>query len=461
MQDTKQVDHDYKTASFVAKILQDKGFEAYFIGGAVRDLLLGRNPKDFDIVTSATPTEILSIKAFDGSKFTDPAQAFGVTRVKVKFGGQLHTVDVATFRRDIDAHLGRKDTRIEFTELEEDVIRRDFTINALALDPITNQLFDLVGGLNDLDKKQINFIGDPETRIKEDPLRIMRAVRIKNRLGFGYGANTKQAIKSAVKNGVISNIATDRLRGEMSLILISKSRVGAVEDLDELGILELILPEVVAGKGVGQPKEFHHEGDVWVHQLLTLGNLPLHPSTRLAWASLLHDIGKAKTASKDKDRIRFNKHYEVGAEMARVILGRLNFSKKETEDICWMINNHMSIDDLPAMRAGHRYNFLSHPAFEDLFTLHKADAMATSKKKHEIRFKEIEEIWQDYQATMHNPTPSLKRDLKIDGNWVEKHFGKLDGKLIGKILAELDELYMDGVRDIKVYEKKTKEIIKR
>ena len=470
----KAMPHDYESATLAAMTLNQHGFEAYIVGGAVRDLWLGREPKDFDLVTNATPEQIMSIPQFRRSKYKDTAQAFGVTRVRFLHRDTSHELEIATFRKDIEAHRGRKATKIEFAELEDDVMRRDFTINALALSPATNQIIDYVSGIDDLENKSIKFIGKPGDRIKEDPLRIMRAIRFKNHLGFSYHPETIKAIKASVRHDYVEIIAVDRLRDELTSLLLHSSRHSSVLDLSEFGILKRVLPEVTAGKGVKQPPQFHAEGDVWQHELLILDYLPINPSKRLVWAALLHDIGKGPTSIKphnSKGRIRFNRHYAVGAEMAKATLRRLRFSNHDVKDITWMIQNHMSIDDLPSMRPSRQQRMLGHPAFEDLLELHRADAAASWRPDHphgiKPKFRTIERIWHQYQSkTPELRQPSLKRDLGIDGRWLLEQFGDdfdiASGPVIGRVLQELDEWYRDeGIRNKKDYVKKARQLLEQ
>lgn len=466
--------HDYESAKRAANILNHHGFEAYIIGGAVRDLFLNREPKDFDLVTNAQPEQIMSIPQFKRSKYKDTAQAFGVTRVRLLHKNTVSNLEIATFRKDIEAHRGRKSTKVEFADLEDDVMRRDFTINALALDPITNSIIDYVGGIDDLENKLIRFIGKSQERIHEDPLRIMRAIRFKNHLRFYYHPTTSKAIKKAVEQGAVETIAIDRLRDELTALLTHPSRRQALLDLSEFGILERVLPEVAAGKGVKQSHQFHAEGDVWQHELLIIDYLPENPSKRLAWAALLHDIGKGPTSIEphnSKGRIRFDRHYAVGAEMAKAVLRRLKFSNHDVRDVTWMIYNHMTIDDLPVMRPSRQQRMLGHPAFEDLLELHKADAAASWRpgRPHGVKpkFRTLERIWHHYQSkTPELRQPSLKRDLGIDGNWLLEQFGEkfnvISGPSIGKILTELDEWYRDeGVKDKRAYVRKARQLLEQ
>lgn len=466
--------HDYESASRAAAILNRHGFEAYIIGGAVRDLWLGLEPKDFDLVTDARPEQIMAIDEFKLSKYKDTAQAFGVTRVRFTHQGAEGELEIATFRKDLEAHRGRKATRVAFADLEDDVWRRDFTINALALDPSTGQVIDYANGLADLEREVVRFIGQPAERIREDPLRIMRAIRFKNHLGFTYDLATAEALKAAVRHGQVETIATDRLRDELTALLVHPSRRQAVKDLYDFGILERVLHEVTAGQGVAQPGQFHAEGDVWQHELLILDQLPAHPSRRLVWAALLHDIGKPPTATPPKDsadRIRFNRHYAIGAEMAKTVLRRLKFSTRDINDITWMIYNHMGIDDLPEMRGGRQRRMLDHPAFTDLLELHRADAAASRRPgrapRQKLEFPAIERLWQEHQSkTPEQRQPSLKRDVGIDGGWLLKRFGKefnlKPGPVVGLVLSQLEEWYQDeGVKDPEAYAGKARSILEK
>lgn len=470
----KHDSHDFDSAKEAAKILNRHGYSAYIVGGAVRDLWLDRHPRDFDLVTSATPEQIMSIDEFEHSKYKDTAQAFGVTRVQFTHGTVSGQLEIATFRKDIEAHKGRRATKVVYADLQDDLMRRDFTINALALDPLSGQVIDLAGGIADLDEQRIKFIGQPLRRIQEDPLRLMRAVRFKNHLDFSYHASTVRAIKKAVSSGYVEHIAVDRLRDELSTLLAHHSRHLAFEDLDELGILGRVLPEVTAGKGVKQPPQFHAEGDVFRHQLLALKYLPSRPSKRLAWATLLHDIGKAPTQTPPRTpsgRIRFDRHYAVGAEMAKDIMRRLKFSNRDISDITWMIHNHMAIDDLPLMRPSRQEHMLGHPAFADLLKLHQTDAAASWRpgRPHgqKPNFQEINRLWRAYKSKPpHLRRPSLKKDLSIDGDWLlnnfKDEFNLSPGPIIGQVLEELNDWYKDeGVKDQQSYVAKARSLLKK
>lgn len=459
-----------KGASKLSKIIRDAGYDAYIIGGAVRDILLGHLPKDFDIVTNAEPGQVEKLPGLTKSKFKDTAQAFGVTRVviPVNENGVMHDVniEVATYRKDVESHLGRQLTKVEFSTLEDDILRRDLTINALAYDPNTNQLVDLVNGIHDLETKTIRFIGDPLSRIQEDPLRILRAIRLKNQLGFHFERQTEADIHRAVKQGFVKQIAPDRMQTELTKMLVHASRISAIADLDSFGIIHEVLPELLKMKGTSQPNEFHMEGDVWEHTLLALQYLPSKVSARLVWAVLLHDIGKPETIEtpdETGDRIRFNKHYLVGAKIAEQILKRLNFSNKFISNVYWMINNHIGIDTLPAMKPSKQKMFLSHEAYLDLFELHKADAYSAWNKHPdgtievtEPEFHQLEELWKNYEQKTHRAFLDLKRDLGIDGEWIMKKYDLKPGEKLGLILSKINDAYIDG--DV-INEKECKKLV--
>ncbi len=446
-------------AERAAEILRSHGYEAYLVGGAVRDLLLGHLPKDFDLVTNSLPSEIQSIKEFSGSKYKDTAQAFGVTRVvlEVEYQGELVAshLEIATYRRDIEAHLGRKLTKVEFANIEDDVMRRDFTINALALDLEADFLIDLVGGLRDLEHKLVRFIGDPAARIQEDPLRLLRGLRFVHQLGFELEPETHTSIKAAVKTGAVTTIATDRISDELTQMLTAPARANALRDLASYGILAQILPEVAAGTDVDQPADYHGSADVFEHTVTALSYLPEQSSRRLVWATLMHDIGKPVTArptSQTGDRIRFDSHAQIGAELAAKRLKELKFSNKVISDITWLIHYHMSVDDLPNMTPAHQHHYMSHPAFPDLLELHKADARAAWSQSHngedgaqqDLGFSELDSLYEGYLKELGGkPKPTIKSELGIDGQWVMQKFKVPPGEQLGQVLDSLNQAFFN------------------
>jgi len=349
--------------------LRTSGHQAYLVGGCVRDLLLGAKPKDFDIATDARPDRIMSIFPNSGRV----GAHFGVVLVRDDFA----QVEVATFRSDNDYTDGRRPASVQFEhDPRQDVLRRDFTINGLLMDPDTGAVLDYVEGRADLERHVIRAIGDPAVRFREDHLRLLRAVRFAARLGFAIDPPTFAAI--ARDHALIRTVSAERVRDELARILTEGGARRGFELLDESGLLAIVLPEVAAMKGVEQPPEYHPEGDVWVHTLLLLEGMH-HPSVTLALGALLHDVGKPPTF-RVADRIRFDGHAEEGVHLAHQILTRLRFSSNEMEQVEALVANHMKFKDLPHMRQSTLKRFLRMPDFLEHLELHRLDSMAGNKR---------------------------------------------------------------------------------
>lgn len=331
----------------------------------MRDRLLGRPAHDQDVVTAARP-EIVSALF---PRTIPVGAAFGVVRVATQEG----PVEVATFRREGPYLDGRRPAFVEFASLEEDVRRRDFTVNALLYDPVEDRILDLVGGQADLAARQIRTVGDPDARFAEDRLRILRAVRLAAELDFAIEAETAAAL--ARHAAAIRDVSAERIRDELLRLLTAPGRATALETLRRSGLLAEILPEVAAMEGVAQPPEFHPEGDVLTHTRLALSHLR-DPSPVLALAVLLHDVGKPPTFER-ADRIRFNRHAEVGAEMAETICRRLRLSADEAERVVALVRDHLRIMDVRQMRAPRLKRFLARPDFPDHLELHRVDCLAS------------------------------------------------------------------------------------
>jgi poly(A) polymerase len=352
-------------AEQVVGALQAQGFQAYFVGGCVRDLLLGSEPKDYDVATDATPDQILEI--FPGALLV--GAHFGVVIVE-------QHIEVATFRSDHAYEDGRRPGRVEFeSDPRQDVLRRDFTINALLLNPETGEILDFVNGRADLESRLIRAIGEPSARFREDHLRLLRAVRFAARLDFEIEPLTLAAIKDLAP--LVARVSAERVRDELSRILTSGAARRGFELLDSTGLLPHILPEISALKGVEQPPEFHPEGDVWTHTLIMLDGLPAGTPLTLALGVLLHDVGKP-TTFRFADRIRFDGHVEAGVEIARMLLSRLRYSKDEIAQVEALIANHMRFKDLPNMRESKMKRFLRMPAFDQHLELHRLDCSSSS-----------------------------------------------------------------------------------
>jgi poly(A) polymerase len=354
-------------ARAVASRLRAAGYQAYLVGGSVRDLLLGVTPTDFDISTDARPEGLIDL--FPGSGAV--GAHFGVVLVRE---GAVQ-VEVATFRSDREYDDGRRPTSVEFeTDPRADVLRRDFTINGLMMDPTTGAVLDFVGGRRDLEARTVRAIGDPEARFAEDHLRLLRAVRFAARLGFQIETETWAAMVR--RHESIMKVAPERVRDELERILTEGGARRGFELLDASGMLSVLLPEVAAMKGVAQPPEFHPEGDVWTHTLLLLENLK-GASPTLAWGALLHDVGKPPTF-RMADRIRFDGHAEEGARLARGILARLRASRDETEQVEALVANHMRFLNVGRMKESTLKRFLRQPNFDDHLELHRLDCLAGS-----------------------------------------------------------------------------------
>lgn len=350
----------------VARRLADAGHQVVFAGGAVRDRLLERSGGDVDVATSATPDEVCAL--FE--RTVRVGEAFGVVKVLCDEG----EYDVATFRQDVGIGDGRRPAAVGPATLEEDVERRDFTINGLVEDPFTGEVLDLVGGRADLGARCVRAIGDPARRFAEDGLRLLRGVRFAAVLGFEIETATLAAMVAGRER--LAAISGERVRLELEKMLVGPWRRRAVELLDETRLLEVILPELLPMKGCEQPPEFHPEGDVWVHTLLALQHLPDETSFELALGMLLHDVGKPPTFVRAADRIRFDGHVERGAEMAETICGRLRLSRTSTRTVVALVRDHLIFKDVPRMRPARLRRLMAEEHFEELLVLYRADCLA-------------------------------------------------------------------------------------
>ncbi len=370
-----------RAAIRIVEQLRAKGHAAFFAGGCVRDLLLGCEPLDYDVATSAHPEVVLALFP---RTFAVGAH-FGVVLVcsEGRDGREIVT-EVATFRSDGAYSDGRHPDAVRFSESpEEDVERRDFTINGMLLDPVVLEqtgepakaVLDFVGGREDLERRQVRAIGDPLQRFEEDKLRMLRAVRFAARFGFAIEPRTEAAIRALAPK--IREVSRERVRDELTRMLTEGAARRAFELLNATGLLAQVLPEVVALQGVEQPPEYHPEGDVWVHTLMLLEKLPAGASATLAWGALLHDIGKPATFVRAPDRIRFNGHVEIGVRIAEAILKRLRFSSEETRQILLLIENHMRFGDVKKMKESTLKRFFRLPHFEEHLALHHLDCTSS------------------------------------------------------------------------------------
>lgn len=411
-----------KGARQICAQLHEAGHEALFAGGCVRDTLLGLSPKDFDIATSATPDEVASI--FPGCNFV--GATFGVQIVPL---AGLH-FEVATFRRDGTYSDGRRPNSIEFCDAQHDAERRDFTVNALFMDPEMGEVIDYVGGQDDLATKVIRAVGDPEARFNEDHLRLLRAVRFASQLDFEIEENTYAALCRSAP--LLSGISPERIRNEFERILTQPGASRAMMILKESGLLATFLPEMLATVGCDQPPEYHPEGDVFVHTLMLLDQLE-SPTFTLAMGALLHDIGKPATQTYE-DRIRFNQHEKVGAEMTEAICRRLRLSNDETERIVWLVAQHMRIAVSPDMREAKRRRLIREEGFEELLELMRADCMASHGDLSSYRWVK------DYAAQV--PPEQIRPEPLITGADLIA-LGHSPGPLFKEILVTVEDAQLE------------------
>jgi poly(A) polymerase len=382
----------FEAALGVLETLRAAGYDAYLAGGCVRDLLLGREPKDYDVATAATPDVVLQMfpRTFAvGAHFGVVLVATGIEADAAGAEAQPEYVvtEVATFRSDGAYSDGRHPDEVRYTKsAEEDVQRRDFTINGLLLDPlrgvdiwktaesVRTGVVDFVGGLEDLHAGAIRAIGRPERRFEEDQLRLLRAVRFAARFGFDIEPATLAAMRKLA--GRIHAVSRERVRDELTKMLTEGHARRAFELLDETDLLVQVLPEISKMKGVEQPAQFHPEGDVWTHTLMLLEQLEPGCALTLAWGALLHDVGKPPTFRVAPDRIRFDGHVDVGVAIGAEICARYRFSNDETRQILSLIENHMRFADAPHMKASTLKRFFRLDDFAEHLALHRMDCLA-------------------------------------------------------------------------------------
>ncbi len=386
----RQAESPRQLAASIALRLRDNGYQAYFVGGCVRDLVRGTEaeefaPKDYDIATDALPEQVQRL--FPHS-LAIGAQ-FGVVMV-IEDG---HRIEVATFRNDGLYTDGRRPDSVSYSaDAREDVQRRDFTVNGLLMDPLSGEVLDYVEGQRDINRRLIRAIGEPARRFREDRLRMLRAVRFACTLNFEIDRETFAAIPPLAAQ--IASVSAERVRDELLRILTSGRARRGFELLDSTGLLPHIFPEIAAMQGVAQPPQFHPEGDVWTHTLLMLEMLPANCATTLALGVLLHDVGKPPTFRVAEDRIRFDQHVPVGARMTEDICQRLRLANDEQAQITALVANHLRWMDVPQMRPSTLKRFFRLYRFEEHLELHRLDCL------------------------------SSHRDL-VNYNWVRTHFAQM------------------------------------
>lgn len=404
--------------------MRDSGSEVFLVGGCVRDRLLGLDTHDLDLTTNATPEAL--------KRLFPEAQEVGAHFGVVLIRRDDVEIQVATYRSE-DSYLdGRRPARVRFeNEVAKDVQRRDFTVNGLLEDPFTGAVTDLVGGLPDLNARLIRAIGAADERFAEDHLRVLRAVRLAARLRFHIEVETMAAIRRHAAS--ITSISAERIRDEISRILVEGQARRGFELLDESGLLQHLLPEIARMKGVSQPPEYHPEGDVWIHTLGLLERLTA-PSLELAWGALLHDVGKPVTQTFE-DRIRFSGHDREGVRIAKEILGRLRYPAELIDDVCQLVGQHMKFNDALKMTQGTFKKFVRQPVFPNLLELHRLDLMASERPL--VSYESVRDRLSLLPAAELRPRPLLSgKDLL--------RMGYSAGPRFSHVLRALEDEQLEG-----------------
>jgi len=413
-------------ATHIIQTLRDAGHEALLAGGCVRDHLLGREPKDYDVATSATPDEVVSL--FPGA-LTVGAH-FGVVVVRL---GEHH-VEVATFRTDGSYKDGRHPESVAFSTADEDAQRRDFTVNGLFRDPIEDRIIDYVGGQTDLEAKVLRAIGDPARRFEEDRLRLLRAVRFATTLGFEIEPATWQAVCDHA--AAIQTVSAERIRDELIKIFLHPNRLRGFDLLMDSGLMQQVLPEILVLKGVEQPPQWHPEGDVFVHTRLMLSLLPEQVSLPLVLSVLLHDIAKPATFTVDETgRIRFNGHDKLGAEMTGDILRRLKFPNDVIEPTQVAVEHHMVFKDVKKMKKSTLKRMMARPTWPDELALHRVDCLGSNGLLDNYEFMQA-------KTAEFSQAPLIPERLLAGADLIA--LGWQPGKELGAILMEVQNAQLDG-----------------
>ncbi|HXM66736.1 MAG TPA: CCA tRNA nucleotidyltransferase [Candidatus Acidoferrum sp.] len=424
----------------IIKTLRQHGFQAYLVGGCVRDLLLKREPADYDVATRATPTQVMDIFP---ETYAVGAQ-FGVVLVPLPeeqrargediVPSKSQAVEVATFRSDHGYSDGRRPDEVRFSQdPREDVARRDFTINGMLLDPVSDEVLDFVGGRKDLAAGIVRTIGDPERRFAEDKLRMLRAVRFAARFEYEIEPETFTSIQRHAHQ--VRMVSRERVRDELTRMLVEGHARRAFLLLDESGLLKDVLPEISNMKGVEQPPEFHPEGDVFMHTLLLLDNLPNPCPPTLAWGALLHDVGKPATFRVASDRIRFDNHVDVGVKIAEEVCERLRFSNHDAAQILALVDNHMRFGHVSRMKESTLKKFLRMPFFDEHLALHRADSLASHRNLSTYEF--LRNKLTETPPENIRPAPLLTGDDLIAA-------GYKPGPMFREILEAVEDAQLEG-----------------
>jgi tRNA nucleotidyltransferase/poly(A) polymerase len=416
-------------ANSICDTLQSNGHQALLVGGCVRDLLLGREPADYDVTTDATPERVMELFPESIAVGTQ----FGV----VLLARDGLKVEVATFRSDVGYSDGRHPDRVDYSKTaQEDVQRRDFTINGLLMRHDTGDVLDFVEGQADLKAGVIRAIGDADRRFTEDKLRMMRGVRFAARFGFEIEHKTFAAIRRHA--GAITDVSAERIREELTKLLTEGAARTGFELLEKSWLLSIVLPEIAAMKGVQQPPQYHPEGDVWIHTLLMIEGLPAKTSPTLAWGVLLHDVGKPPTfrsASQTGDRIRFDHHVDVGVRMAEAICRRYRFSNEETEQIVALVANHMRFGAVDQMRKSTLKRFVRLPQFEEHMELHRLDCLSSHRN--------LDSYGMVQRFLAETPAGQVRPQRVLTGTDLSE-MGYIPGPVFSEILRAVEDAQLEG-----------------
>ena len=417
----------FQSAKKAVEQLRAAGYLAYFAGGAVRDLLMGKAPADIDIATSATPEQIHEVFP----KTHDSGVSFGV--VTIHIDGFLF--ETATFRKECAYSDGRHPGQtIYTTSPQEDVARRDFTINGMMLDPVTGEVLDFVGGLDDLKRGIIRTIGNGEERFREDALRILRAVRFHARYNFPMSQDTELAASKLVEN--LRMLSSERIKSELEEMLTGPNPELAFRTLERIGALKVILPEVAAMKGVDQPPEFHPEGDVFEHTMIML-RMMAHPNPETAWSVLFHDVGKPKTFKiHDDGKIHFYGHEAVGARITEKIMQRLRSSRELTGIVSAAVRDHMRFTNAQNMRRNTLRRLISEKSFSATLDVLRVDCASCHGKMTDYLY--LLDFLHELNGEPAVPPPLLNGKDMIS-------LGFRPGPAMGKMLKKIADLQLDGV----------------
>lgn len=411
-----------EAAYAVVDRLYDAGHEAWWVGGATRDLALGITPKDVDIATSATPDQMAVV--FPDAK-QDP---LGLGSMRVKKGA--YVFEVTTFREEGDSPNARHPSGVTFATREKDVARRDFTVNAIYYQPVSRETYDPTNGLQDLEEKLVRFIGNPAERIRHDALRMLRAVRLRATIGGQYHPETYSSLRDNAP--LVESLSGARQLLEIEKMLAVPLPSRAFEDLWELGLLERFAPELHACKGIAQPADYHREGDVWDHLLACVDACRPDDGPDVRLAALLHDVGKARTFALD-ERIRFDSHASVSADLATAILKRFQAPAKRVQKIDWLVRHHMTMGIFEGLSDERKARWFFHPWFSELLQMFWIDVAGTTPSD----FSLYDAIVKNYDAFL----DAHPRPLKplVSGTRIMQILGMRQGADVGEVLRALHD----------------------